>query len=51
VNLRTLSLEERIAEGTNAWELFDIVDLPLAALALAAVALPPARAVGWGPRS
>jgi len=30
VDLRTLRLEEQIAEGTNAWELFDIVDLPRA---------------------
>jgi hypothetical protein len=67
VDLSTLSLGERIAavsgvalfgllfaswlEDENAWELFTIVHVLLALLALAAVALPLARAVGSGPRS
>ena len=39
-------------ENQNAWQLFDnIVDVLLALLALAALALPLAKAVGSGPRS
>ncbi len=67
MDLRTLSLGERIAavsgvalfgllfaswlEDASAWQLFDIVDVLLAVLALAALALPLARAAGSGPRS
>lgn len=67
MDLRTLSLGERIAavsgvalfglmfaswlEDQSAWELFAIVDVLLALLALAALALPLAKAVGSGPRS
>ncbi len=67
MDLKTLSLGERIAavsgvalfgllffswlENRNAWELFSITHVLLALLALAALALPLARAVGSGPRS
>lgn len=67
MDLRTLSLGERIAavgglalfgllfaswlENQSAWELFDIVDVLLAVLALAAVALPLAKAMGREPGS
>ena len=65
MDLRTLSLGERIAavsgvvlfgllfaswlENENAWQLFDIVDVLLVVLALAAVALPLAKAIGREP--
>ncbi|MDQ4071714.1 MAG: hypothetical protein M3088_02410, partial [Actinomycetota bacterium] len=65
MDLRTLSLGERIAavsgvvlfgllfaswlENENAWQLFDIVDVLLVVLALAAVALPLAKAMGREP--
>ncbi len=67
MDLRTLSLGERIAavsgvalfglmfaswlENESAWQLFDIVDVLLAVLALAALALPLARAMGREPGS
>lgn len=67
MDLRTLSLGERIAavsgvalfgltfaswlEDENAWQLFDIVDVLLVVLALAAVALPLAKAMGREPGS
>ena len=67
MDLRTLSLGERIAavsgvalfglmfaswlENESAWQLFDIVDVLLAVLALATVALPLAKAMGREPGS
>jgi hypothetical protein len=67
VDLRTLSLGERIAavsgvalfglmfaswlEDETAWQLFDIVDVLLLLLALAAVGLPLLKAVGREPGS
>ena len=67
MDLRTLSRGERIAavsgvalfgllfaswlENENAWQLFDIVDVLLVVLALAAVVLPVAKAMGREPGS
>ena len=66
MDLRSLSLGEKIAaaaggalfvllffawiESESAWKLFAIVDVLLAILALAALALPLARAAGVGPQ-